>query len=31
LAWQRSGDGIAIDIPAHLAPSAAHTLRLTPQ
>jgi alpha-L-fucosidase len=31
LAWQRSGDGITIDIPAHLAPSAAYTLRLTPQ
>ena len=31
LVWQRSGDGIAIDIPTNLAPSAAYTLRLTPQ
>ena len=31
LTWQRAGDGIAIDIPADLASSAAYTLRLTPQ
>jgi hypothetical protein len=31
LPWQRAGDGIAIDIPADLAPAAAYTLRLTPQ